>query len=50
MGRPKNHAIAQQTGLSRLTVIATRKRFLARDLEALPQGQKQKGRRHIAGI
>ncbi|PYY12442.1 MAG: IS630 family transposase [Acidobacteria bacterium] len=42
-----NHAIAQQTGLSRPTVIATRKRFLARGLEALRQRQKRKRRRSV---
>jgi len=36
-----NHAIAQQTGLSRPTVIATRKSFLAGGLEALRQRRKR---------
>lgn len=40
-----NHAIAQQTGLSRPTVIATRKGFLTGGLEALGQRQKRKRRR-----
>ena len=42
-----NHAIAQRTGLSRPTVIATRKGFLAGGLEALRQRQKRKRGRPV---
>ena len=42
-----NHAIAQQTGLSRPTVIATRKGFLAGGLEALRQRPKRKRLRSV---
>ncbi|SRR6266566_4152137 len=42
-----NHAIAQQTGLSRPTVIATRKSFLTGGLEALRRRQKRKRRRPV---
>lgn len=42
-----NHAIAQQTGLSRPTVIATRKSFLTGGLEALRQRQKRNRRRSV---
>ena len=42
-----NHAIAQQTGLSRPTVIATRKGFLTRGLEALRRRQKRNRRRSV---
>lgn len=42
-----NHAIAQQTGLSRPTVIATRKGFLAGGLDALRQRQKRKRGRPV---
>jgi len=40
-----NHAIAQRTGLSRPTVIATRKGFLTGGLAALRQRQKRNRRR-----
>ena len=42
-----NHAIAQRTGLSRPTVIATRKGFLTGGLEALRRRQKRKRRRSV---
>jgi transposase/DNA-binding CsgD family transcriptional regulator len=42
-----NHAIAQRTGLSRPTVIATRKGFLAGGLEALRQRQRRKRRQPV---
>jgi DNA-binding CsgD family transcriptional regulator len=42
-----NHAIAQRTGLSRPTVIATRQGFLTGGLEALCQRQKRNRRRSV---
>lgn len=42
-----NHAIAQRTGLSRPTVIATRKGFLRGGLEVLRQRQKRKRGRPV---
>jgi transposase len=42
-----NQTIAQRTGLSRPTVIATRKGFLTGGLEALGQRQKRKRRRSV---
>ena len=42
-----NHAIAERTGLSRPTVIATRKGFRTRGLEALRQPQKRKRSRSV---
>jgi transposase/DNA-binding CsgD family transcriptional regulator len=42
-----NYAIAQQTGLSRPTVIATRKSFLTGGLEALRRRQKRKRGRPV---
>jgi transposase/DNA-binding CsgD family transcriptional regulator len=42
-----NHAIAQQTGRSRPTVIATRKDFFDAGLEALRQRRKRKRQRSV---
>ena len=42
-----NHAIAQQTGLSRPTVLATRAAFHVRRLRALRQAQKRQRSRRI---
>ena len=42
-----NHAIAEGTGLSRPTVIATYKGFLTRGLQALRQPQKRKRSRSV---
>src|SRR5437763_7376032 len=42
-----NHSIAQQTGLSRPTVLATRAAFSRRGCEALRQPQKRQGSRRV---
>src|SRR5438128_1499355 len=42
-----NHSIAQQTGLSRPTVLATRAAFFRRGCEALRQPQKRQGSRRV---
>jgi transposase len=42
-----NHAIAQQTGLSRPTILATRAAFASRGIEALRQPQKRKRLRPV---
>lgn len=42
-----NHAIAQQTGLSRPTVIATRSAFVAGGVEAIRRRQKRKRSRRV---
>ncbi len=47
MSRPVSRTLAQQTGLSRPTVIATRKGFLAGGLNALRQRQKRKRGRPV---
>src|SRR6266700_1291833 len=42
-----NHGIAQQTGLSRPTVIATRTAFVQGGVEAIGQRQKRKRSRRV---
>jgi transposase len=42
-----NNAIAQQTGLSRPTVIATRTTFMSGGVEAIRRRQKRKRRRRV---